>query len=269
MKKRLQSAILFCILLILFSGCGKTKTEDQDLEHIRISNLKSGSSALSKEEQAYMEEICAVLESAEYLDDDSYFGSIHGCNTSPYDLDLSFYVCGYNKDGCLKYSRIISLKEWKKGQELSYALPSSFPSDVERFSLIGQFEFNGTVYMTDPIPLPINSDQEENSITINYAGYLPTVVSLEQSWADPVSYTLLELSLENKSSTDYHDLILLMRKESGKNNSDDKVSIRIVDEDGNIHYTGEKTIYLNNGETARMVFSIPIYEPGEYYLELK
>lgn len=269
MSKRLRSAVLFYVLLILFSGCSKTQPTDQTVEHIRISNLKTSSSALTQEEQAYMNEICDILETAEYVRNEGYFGSIHAQNSSQYDLDLIIKICGFNEDGQLRYNRSMTLKGWKKGQKLSWGLSSNYPSDVETFTLIGEYVHNGITYMTDPISLPIGSDQENSTITINHAGYLPTVVSLDQDWTDSVSYSLLDFSAKNDNGSVYHSLSLLIRKESGEDNQGDSIAIRILDEDGHVHYSGSNTVYLSCGETARVVFSIPIYEPGEYYLELK
>ena len=268
MRKLLRPAVLFCILLILFSGCTKTETADQTLDHIRISNLKTSSSALSQEEQAYMDEICSILEAAEYVCEKNHSETIHAYNNSQHDLNLHISISGFNKDGCLKYTRYITLNRWEKGQKLAYSLLTSSPPDVETVHLIGQYEFNGVMYMTDPIPLPIVSNQGETEITINYSGYLPTVFRLEQSQKKTSSYTLMDFKVERRSDT-YQTLILFIRKESGEDNQSDSIPIRMLDKDGHVHYSGSSTVYLSRGETARVVFSVPIYEPGEYYLELK
>lgn len=269
MRKLLQSAVLFCVLLILFSGCGTTESEDQNLDHIRISNLRTTSMALTQEEQAYMNEICSILSASKLLRDESNNTIFSAQNTSQYNLNLSIHVNVFDEYGCLTQKSSMRIEGWKKDQKLFYSLFSQLAPEVETLTFIGQYNYNGIVYMTEPITLPITLGKEGPKTTLDYKSNLPTVVSLEQSWSQPVGYSLLDFSLEEGSSSTYHSLVLFMRKESGKDNNMDSIPIRIVDKDGHVHHTDYTHIYLNRGETARVVFDVPIYEPGEYYLELK
>lgn len=269
MRKLLRSAVLFCVLLILFSGCGTTESEDQNLDHIHISNLKTASMALTQKEQAYMNEICSILSASKLVRDESNNITFSAQNTSQYNLNLSIYFNVFDKNGCLTQRNSMRIEGWKTDQKLFYSLFSSLAPEVETLTFIAQYNYNGVVYMTEPITLPITLSQEGSKTTMDYKGSLPTVVTLEQSWSQPVSYSLLDISLEENSYSTYQSLVLFIRKESGKDNSMDSIPIRIVDKDGHVHHSEYTHIYLKRGETARVVFSVPIYEPGEYYLELK
>lgn len=259
MRKPLHLAVLFCVLLILFSGCGKAQSKDQTLENIRISNLKTASSDLSQEERDYMEDICGILETATFTHDSQYDGSVHGQNNSQHNLNFTVYLCGYDKDGRLVEKSSATLNGLQPGQKFTWKQNAK----ADNLMLIGLYGYHGIMYMTDSIPLEVVSGQSNTGITINCDHSLPTVVTLNNS----ASYSLLDFTVQSSSQT-YQDVIVLARKESGKDNSGDSIYYRLLDQEGHIHASGSSYIYLNRGETARIIFSVPVYEPGEYYLEL-
>ena len=264
MRKSLHLAVLFCVVLILFSGCSKTQSMAEAPKNIRISNLKTAVSDLSQEEREYMEDVCGILENASYTNHSKYDGIVNGLNNSTRTLNFTVYMCGYSKDGQLTERYSTKFNGLIPGQKFTW----NQSAQADQLVLIGLYGYQGIMYMTDPVPLESASSQEDTGIVVRYDGALPTVVRLDSSWGDPISYSVLDLSILVDRSSVYQDVTLLVRKESGKDNTGDSLSYRLLDRDGHVHTSGDTYVYLSRGDTARVIFRVPIYEPGEYYLEL-
>lgn len=270
MKKTLHFAVLFCVILTLFSGCGKAESTKTAVDDIRISNLKTSASSLTPEEKERMDTVADVLKTAQLLSEGSSDYALTARNTSAYDLDIYLYISGFAEDGSLIYTSTMQLHHWQKGQELAFAQTMRISDEIKELTLTGEYKFNSTWYMTDPIPLSL--DAEDNGrVNLQYADALPAVVRVEQSgWnAKTASYSLLDFSIRNDYSLESYTLTLKVRKESGTDNASEEIPIRILDKDGTVHCSEKTYVYLKRGETALVSYSIDIYEPGEYYLELK
>lgn len=270
MKKSLRFAVLFSVILTLLFGCGKNGSTKDTADDISISNLKTSASSLTPEEKERMDTVTDMLKTAEFLVVDSYDYSLAARNTSAHDLDMYLYITGFAEDGSLVYTNTMQLHHWQKGQKLAFAQTVSFSDDVKKLMLTGEYMFNNTWYMTDPVPLSMN-EGSDSDVTLQYADILPAVVRVEQNgWnAKTASYSLLDFSIRNNLSSDSFILTLKVRKESGTDNASEEIPVRILDKDGNVHCSDNAYVYLKRGETALLTYNIDIYEPGEYYLELK
>lgn len=269
MGRKIWLAALLCVALCLFSGCNKSEQESDTLDDVFISNLKTPDLSLSQEEKAYMDTVKDVMNTAQIKHNGRSDYLITAQNISQQDLDLYLYICGYNKEGDLVCEDWHTLHQWEKGQKCEYDLGIDSSADVEEFKLIGEYSYNGTWYQTDPLLLPVG-EEDVLGFNVRYAQELPAVVKLEQSWGKPISYTLLDVTLTNDSyATNSYQLILRLRKENGDDNTGDSIPVRIVDEDNNVQYTASEYVYLGRGETALVTVDITLYDPGDYYLEMR
>lgn len=267
MKKRLCAVILIFLLLNLFSGCDQTQTTEE-VKDVRISNLKTPEMIESAEEKAFMDGVCDVLRTAVCYRGVISSHTICATNVSDYELDLDLYVAVYNSDGELVEHGWRYVQKWEKGQMLSidYGVTNT---DMDRITVMAEYNRDGTVYMTDPIPMQLSDDIWNSNISLRYERDLPCAVSLMADTKAPASYTLLEYQLEHSYDNTYI-LYLVMRKESGKDNYGDNYQIRIVDEDGVVHSTDSCSyIYTKQGETVKTQVYVTLTEGREYTIQLR